>query len=169
MAVTPRWKPPPGQGAVGISIEGVNSAITRESYPIWKAVPDSIRRCWEILVIFKNEVIGWFIRGNAPQLTGPFGIAKISGEIAQAGISPLLEFAALLSINLAIINLFPFPGLDGGRLIFIALEWIRRGKRISAKKEGLVHLIGLLILILLIIVISYNDIANIVKGENLLP
>jgi regulator of sigma E protease len=114
-------------------------------------------------------VVGWFIRGTPPQLTGPIGIAELTGEMAKAGLSPLLEFAALISINLAIINLLPFPGLDGGRLIFVALEWIRRGKRISPKREGLVHLIGFVLLILLIMVISYYDIANIIHGENALP
>ena len=167
--VKPRWNPPPGQGAIGIIIDGVDSTTIRESYPIWKAIPESIRHCWEILVLFRNEVVGWFTKGTAPQLTGPFGIAKITGEVAKAGISPLLELAALISINLALINLLPFPGLDGGRLIFVALEWVRKGKRISPKKEGLVHLVGLMILILLIVVISYYDIANIIHGESILP
>jgi regulator of sigma E protease len=89
--------------------------------------------------------------------------------MAKAGISPLLEFAALISINLAIINLFPFPGLDGGRIIFVAIEWVRRGKRISPKREGLVHLIGFIVLILLLVVISYYDIAHIIQGESTLP
>jgi len=88
---------------------------------------------------------------------------------AKAGLSPLLEFAALISINLAIINLFPFPGLDGGRLIFVGIEWARRGKRISPKREGLVHLIGFIVLIILIVVISYYDIANLISGESVLP
>jgi regulator of sigma E protease len=167
--VKPRWNPPQGQGATGITIIGVDSTIVRESYPIWKAVPSSIIHCWEILVLFRNEVVGWFIRGAPPQLTGPIGIAELTGEMAKAGLSPLLEFAALISINLAIINLFPFPGLDGGRLIFVALEWIRRGKRISPKREGLVHLIGFIVLILLIVVISYYDIARIIQGGNALP
>jgi len=169
VTVKPRWKPPPGQGAIGVIIAGVDVKTIRESYPFWKAIPDSIRQCWEILVLFRNEVVGWFIRGTAPQLTGPFGIAQITGEAAKAGISPLLEFAALISINLGIINLLPFPGLDGGRLIFVALEWIRRGKRISPKKEGLIHLIGLVMLILLIVIISYYDITNIVNQESVLP
>jgi regulator of sigma E protease len=81
----------------------------------------------------------------------------------------LLEFAALISINLAIINIFPFPGLDGGRLIFVFLEWIRRGKRISPKREGMVHLIGFAVLLLLIIVVSYFDIVNIIQGDSILP
>ena len=165
----PRWNPPKGEGATGISITGVDSTIVRESYPIWKAVPSSIIHCGEILVLFRNEVVGWFIRETPPQLTGPIGIAELTGEMAKAGLSPLLEFAALISINLAIINLLPFPGLDGGRLIFVALEWVRRGKRISPKREGLVHLIGFIVLILLIMVISYYDIANIIHGESALP
>ncbi|MBM4447324.1 MAG: site-2 protease family protein [Chloroflexi bacterium] len=169
VTVQPRWKPPQGQGATGISIIGVDSTIVRESYPIWKAVPSSIIHCGEILILFRNEIVGWFIRGTAPQLTGPIGIAELTGEMAKAGISPLLEFAALISINLALINLLPFPGLDGGRLIFVALEWIRRGKRISPKREGFVHLIGFIVLILLIIVISYYDITRIFQGESALP
>jgi regulator of sigma E protease len=169
VSLKPRWNPPKGQGATGITITGVDSTIVRESYPIWKAVPSSIIHCWEILVLFRNEVVGWFIGETPPQLTGPIGIAELTGEMAKAGLSPLLEFAALISINLAIINLFPFPGLDGGRLVFVALEWVRRGKRISPKREGLVHLIGFIVLILLIMVISYHDIANIIHGESVLP
>jgi regulator of sigma E protease len=169
VSLKPRWNPPPGQGATGIIIIGVDSKPVRESDPIWKAVPSSIVHCWEILVLFRNEVVGWFIGGTPPQVAGPIGIAQITGQIAKAGISPLLEFAALISINLAIINIFPFPGLDGGRLIFVFLEWIRRGKRISPKREGLVHLIGFAVLLLLIIVVSYFDIAHIVQGDSILP
>jgi regulator of sigma E protease len=169
VSLKPRWNPPEGQGATGIIITGVDSTIVRESLPIWEAVPSSVVHCWQILVLFRNEVIGWFIRGTPPQLSGPIGIAQLTGEMAKAGLSPLLEFAALISINLAIINLLPFPGLDGGRLIFVALEWVRRGKRISPKREGLVHLIGFVLLILLIIVVSYYDIANIIHGESALP
>jgi len=169
LSMKPRWNPPQGQGATGITIIGVDSTTVRESYPVWEAVPSSIIHCWEVLVLFRNEVVGWFIRETPPQLTGPIGIAELTGEMAKAGISPLLEFAALISINLAIINLFPFPGLDGGRLIFVALEWVRRGKKISPKREGLVHLIGFIVLMLLIVVISYHDITRIIQGESVLP
>ena len=167
--LVPRWNPPAGQGATGISITGVDSTTSRESVPIWKAVPSSIVHCWDILVLFRNEVIRWFIGGTAPQITGPIGIAEITGQVAKAGVSPLLEFAALISINLAIINIFPFPGLDGGRLIFVFLEWVRRGKRISPKREGLVHLIGFAVLLLLILVVSYYDIAHIIQSGSALP
>lgn len=169
IVVKPRWNPPAGQGATGITITGTESTKVRESYPVWEAAPLGIRHCWEILVLFRNEVTSWFVRHTAPKLTGPVGIATITGEVAKGGISPLLEFAALISINLAVINLFPFPGLDGGRLVFLFIEWIRRGKRIPPKKEGLVHLIGLITLILLIMAVSYFDIMRIIQGENLVP
>lgn len=165
----PRWNPPEGQGSIGIVIAGADSTIVRESSPVWKALPSSVIHCWEILVLFRNEVIGWFIKGSTSVVGGPIAIAQMTGEFARAGIVPLLEFAALISINLAIINLFPFPGLDGGRLVFVALEWVRRGKRISPQKEGIVHLVGFVMLLLLIAVISYYDIMRIIHGESLLP
>jgi regulator of sigma E protease len=168
VSLMPRWNPPSGQGATGIIIIGTDSTTVRESDPFWKAIPSSVVHCWEILVLFRNEIVGWFIGGVVPQVTGPIGIAEITGQVAKAGISPLLEFAALISINLAIINIFPFPGLDGGRLIFVLLEWIRRGKRISPKKEGIVHLVGFAVLMLLILVISYYDIAHLIQGESII-
>jgi len=104
-----------------------------------------------------------------PQMMGPIGIAQLIGEVAKEGVSPLLKFAALISINLAIINLLPIPGLDGGRLVFVALEWVRRGRRISPQREGLIHFIGFVVLIMAISVISYYDVVRLVQGESLLP
>jgi len=167
--VKPRWNPPQGQGATGVMLDSVETATVTESMPFWQAVPASVTHSWEILILFRNEVTSWFIRGIAPQLAGPVALAQITGEVVKAGISPLLEFTALISINLGLFNLLPFPGLDGGRLVFVFLEWARRGKKISPKKEGLVHLIGFLALMVLILVISYFDIARIIQGESLLP
>ena len=169
VTVKPRWGPPEGQGAVGITITGIDGTVVRESSPIWEAVPSGIRHCWEILVLFRNEIVSWFIKGKASVLGGPIAIAQLTGEVAKAGFAPLLEFAAFISINLAVINLFPFPGLDGGRLVFVGLEWVRRGKRVSPQKEGLVHLIGFIMLIILLVVISYYDIVRIIQGESLFP
>ncbi len=169
LSVMTRWKPPEGQGATGITIQGLDSIIEREALPVWKAVPRSFVHCWEILVLFKNEVVGWFTRNTAPLVAGPVAIAQMTGEFVKAGLSPLLEFAALISISLGIANLLPFPALDGGRLAFVLLEWVRKGRRISPQKEGLVHLIGFFILIALILVVTYNDILRIIQGESLLP
>lgn len=167
--LTPRWNPPEGQGAIGVAITGTDSTIINESYPVWKAVPLGLQHSWEILVLFRNEVLSWIIGGKTPMMAGPIGIAQLTGEVAKGGPIPLLEFAALINISLAIINLFPFPGLDGGRIFFLFLEWIRRGKRISPQKEGLAHLIGFIILILILAIVSYYDIVRIISGESFLP
>ncbi len=80
-----------------------------------------------------------------------------------------MEFAAFLSINLAIINILPLPALDGGRIAFVLLEWVRRGRRISAKTEGTVHMIGFAMLIGLILIITYQDIIRIISGGSPIP
>ena len=74
----------------------------------------------------------------------------------------------MLSINLAIINILPIPMLDGGRLVFVILEWVRRGKRVPPEREGLVHLIGFAFLIGVILLISANDITRLIQGKSLL-
>jgi regulator of sigma E protease len=169
VTVTPRWKTPQGEGAIGIMMKGENSVISQESLPFWEAIPKGSIHCWEILTIYRNEIAGWFIRGNVPQLTGPVGIVQLTGEVAKAGFAPLLELAAIISISLGIFNLFPFPGLDGGRIVFVAIEWVRRGKRISPKVEGIIHMIGFALLIGLMLVVSYFDILRFIQGDNILP
>jgi regulator of sigma E protease len=96
------------------------------------------------------------------------GIVQVTGEVAHTGISPVLELAAFISIAIAITQIIPFPALDGGRLIFIILEWIRRGRRVSARIEGFVHSIGFMILLALLVLITYQDIARWIGGESLL-
>lgn len=167
--VIPRWKPPEGQGAIGIMIRLSNPTIISQHYPFWKAIPMGVGEYIETFVIFKNGILSMII-GTAPvAVTGPVGIAQITGEVARAGISPLLEFAAFLSINLAIINIFPLPALDGGRIAFVLLEWVRRGKRVSPKAEGLVHFIGFAMLMAVMLIITYQDIIRIISGESFMP
>jgi len=167
--VIPRWKPPTGQGAIGIGISLSYPTIVSQHKPFWKAIPAGVIECVETFILFKNEIIRWLIGAAPPQLTGPVGIAQITGEVARAGISPLLEFAAFLSINLAIINIFPLPALDGGRIAFVLLEVVRRGKHISPKTEGLVHLVGFAMIMAFILVITYQDIVRITSGGSLMP
>ena len=167
--VIPRWKPPEGQGAIGIMIRLSNPTIISQHYPFWKAIPMGVGECVETFVIFKNGILSMIIGATPVAVTGPVGIAQITGEVARAGISPLLEFAAFLSINLAIINILPLPALDGGRIAFVLLEWVRRGKRVSPKTEGMVHLIGFAMLMALILVITYHDIIRIISGGSLIP
>jgi regulator of sigma E protease len=163
--VVPRWNPPEGEGATGIEVELVGAYTISERYHFWEAIPMGGRRCIETMILFKNEITSWFIAGKAPQVAGPIGIAQLTGEVIKGGLDPLLQFTAFLSMNLAIINLLPIPALDGARISFVLLEGIRRGKRISPKREGLVHLIGFALLILLMVVVSYYDIMRIMSGE----
>ena len=169
MKVTPRWKPPEGQGAIGIAISTSNLTIISQGYPFWKAIPLGVNACIETFILFKNGIVSMIIGATPVAVTGPVGIAQLTGEVAKAGITPLLYFAAFLSINLAIINIFPLPALDGGRVAFVLLEGARRGKRISPKTERLVHLIGFVLLITAMLAITFQDIVRIVRGETLLP
>ena len=167
--VIPRWRPPEGEGAIGVTIKTSNPAIVSQHYPFWQAIPMGVGECIETFTLFKNGIISMIIGTMPVAITGPVGIAQMTGEVARAGVSPLLEFAAFLSINLAIINILPLPALDGGRIVFVLLEWIRRGRRISARTEGLVHSIGFAMLMAFFVAITYQDIIRIISGESLIP
>ena len=157
------------QFQAGISPKLINARTERRSQPPWTAFRDSFGRTWETLVLIKQALLGAVSSGSAPQLSGPIGIAGAAGELTrQAGIEGWLFMSILLSISLAIFNILPIPALDGGRLVFVVLEWVRRGKRVPPDKEGLVHLIGFVVLIGLIILISANDVNNLIQGRSLL-
>ena len=95
-------------------------------------------------------------------ISGPVGIVNTIGDAAKAeNKMSLLGLAAFISVNLGFFNIFPFPALDGGRIIFVFVEMVRR-KKISAEKEGIVHFIGFALLILLVIFTTTNDIMKIV-------
>jgi len=157
-------------GPTGIRIY-MNMAYTvRESSPPWEALARGWTATVEALILARNEVITWFTGGGAPQVTGPVGIAQATGEVVEAwGWRALLDLAALLSINLGIINLLPLPMLDGGRIVFVVLEILRRGKRIAPEREALIHLIGFVAIISLAVVVTYFDVLRILRGEGVLP
>ncbi|PLR87435.1 MULTISPECIES: RIP metalloprotease RseP [Bacillus] len=108
----------------------------------------------EIFVMLGKLVTGQF---SIDMLSGPVGIYVSTDTVAQSGIFYLMRWAAILSINLGIMNLLPIPALDGGRLMFFAVEAIR-GKPIDRQKEGMVHFIGFALLMLLMLVVTWNDI-----------
>ena len=167
--LVPRWNPPEGEGAVGIAMTMVNTGNVSQSYPFWEAVPKSISSIGDTFVLMRNEITSWFVQKKAPEVTGPVGIFQLTGEVREAGPSYIIQFTAFLSLNLAIVNLLPLPALDGGRIIFVLLEVVRRGKRVSPRTEGMIHYIGFAMLIALILVISYFDIARVIRGESLSP
>ncbi|HEY55623.1 MAG TPA: site-2 protease family protein [Dehalococcoidia bacterium] len=169
VSLIPRWRPPEGEGAIGTLSHTVDAVIVSESYPPWEAIPRGTRSCIETLILYKNGIVS-LILGTIPfTAAGPVGIVQITGEVAQSGISPVLELTAFISIAIAITQLIPFPALDGGRILFVIIEWIRRGKRISPKIEAIVHSIGFMILLGLLLLITYQDIFRWISGESLIP
>ncbi len=169
VTVVPRWDPPEDEGAVGIALSMVDIHQVSQADPFWRAVPKSVTTMGETFVLLRNEVTSWFVRKTPPKVTGPVGIFQLTGEVSEAGPSYLLQFAAFLSLNLGIINLFPLPALDGGRIIFVLLEVARRGKRVSPRTEGLIHLVGFVMLISLMLVIGYFDVMRVIRGESPMP
>ena len=158
------------QGAIGVIVGTANPKLVKRSFPVWDAIPMAFGRAWDVLTLTQAGLSQWARGGPDPGITGPVGIAQVTGEIAEEipniGFSPLFEFVALLSISLGIVNLLPIPALDGGRLLFVVIEWVRRGKRISPQREGLVHMVGFAILIGFIVAMSYRDVVRIIAGES---
>lgn len=116
--------------------------------------------------IFKEILNGFkmIISGNISrdEISGPIGIVNIVGEASKYGVASLIWIMAVLSINVGIFNLLPFPALDGGRIIFVLLELV--GIKVNKKIEERVHQAGILILFILIIFITGNDFLNLSRG-----
>lgn len=137
--------------------------VSRVSYVWWKvpwfALQETGRIIWVVMLAVAGLLIQMFSTASLPQeLAGPVGIAKITADVIQLGWLRVWQFIIFLSINLGMINLVPFPGLDGGRAIFALLELIRGGKRIPGYIEQTVNTVGFMLLILLLVVVTYKDI-----------
>lgn len=157
-----RANPPKDQGAFGIVI---NQIVEQKKYPWYTAPYYGLLRSFEMTRTIATEVlkIPYQLitqRKTDVEFSGPVGIAKVVGEAREYGIKPLLEIMALLSLNLAVINILPFPALDGGRLMFIFYEWIT-GKRPNQNFEKYLNLAGIIILLSLSAVVTIYDILKI--------
>ncbi|MGL5972809.1 MAG: RIP metalloprotease RseP [Oscillospiraceae bacterium] len=100
---------------------------------------------------------------SVAQLSGPVGVAGVIGQAATFGVLSLLNIAAFLSINIGIFNLLPLPALDGGRLVFLGIELVR-GKPIKQKYEGYIHAAGLIILLGIMLLVTFQDVFKIISG-----
>jgi regulator of sigma E protease len=113
-----------------------------------------------IFVALWNIIYGLVTSGQtAADFSGPIGIAVLTNEMTKLGFIYVLQFTALLSINLAIFNLLPLPALDGGRLLFLIIEKLR-GRPTNQKIEAIVHNVGFVLLILLIILVTFRDVSK---------
>ena len=167
--ISPRFDTGSGRWLVGVFPKLDDVQLVKRSDTIWKAIPNSFVSTWEMLVLVKQSLGGALGEGSSPEFSGPIGMAQVTGEITRdGGWIGWMSVGTLLSINLAILNILPIPMLDGGRIVFVVLEFVRRGKKIPADRENMVHLIGFALLLGGIALVSVNDIARLIDGRNFL-
>jgi regulator of sigma E protease len=156
--VSPEIKPENNVKTIGIAF--LDSATVR--YPwylaIWEGIKMTGQLLWAIIYSLFDLVRNLIIGSNvAVEVAGPVGIANLTGQMFRLGFIYLIQFTALLSLNLAIINILPFPALDGGRLLFLLIEKIK-GKPVKQEIEAVFNNIGFLLLMALIIWVTLKDI-----------
>ncbi len=151
-----------GQRVIGVLIDEV---MARVHYTWWKvpyyALLDFILLVKQIAVALITFVVHLFITASIQEsVSGPVGIAKVTSEAVKLGWFYTLQLVAFLSVNLGLINIIPFPALDGGRLVFILIEMARGGKKVSKKVENAIHSLGFILLMILIFAVTYRDIVH---------
>lgn len=161
ITVSARLHPPAGQGALGVTRTDQTKVIT---VPLWEA---PIKGVQQTVTSVQQYVQGIFqiVTGQVkPQIAGPVGIVKMTGQVAQSvpdqGWWPILSLTAILSLSLAVMNILPFPALDGGRIVLVLIEVLRGGKRLKPEREGLINLIGMAALLTLMVVITISDVTH---------
>ena len=162
--VLARQNPLPGQGAMGV---GINDPLLLVSLPvlrsIWLGTVNIVRYVYGFITL-PQMIISGQLAADEAALSGPVGIAQLIGGAvhvtADTGLwFPVWQLAAIISASLAIVNLLPLPALDGGRLLFIAIEKLR-GQPIAPEKEGTVHLVGFILLLGLMVFVTISDIRS---------
>ncbi|PIP28491.1 MAG: RIP metalloprotease RseP [Candidatus Moranbacteria bacterium CG23_combo_of_CG06-09_8_20_14_all_35_22] len=161
--ITPRVNAPEGQGLLGVNL--AQTKIIKYSW--YKAFWEGLKSTYEITLailvalggIIKNLFMG---NGVGADVAGPVGIAVLTKQVTGLGLVYILQFAALLSINLGIINILPIPALDGGRILFVLIEKMK-GSPVSQKLEQTFHSVGFLLLILLLILVTFKDVMKFVR------
>ena len=139
-----------------------------------RVIPVGLSETWvQVQALFGG--LGQLLSGGASigELAGPIGMGQMTSQIVEQSSAPLwltiTHLTIFLSLNLGILNLLPLPALDGGRLLFVLIEVIRGGRKISPEREGLVHFAGLVILLGFMFVIAFLDIGRIIGGQSFLP
>ncbi|OCS87709.1 RIP metalloprotease RseP [Caryophanon tenue] len=141
-------------GQIGVRYASPMDRITNPFEAAWYGVTSTVEYTKMILGLLGDLITGQF---SLDMLNGPVGIYKSTEEVAKTGVYNLMHWAAILSINLGIMNLLPLPALDGGRLMFFAVEAVR-GKPVDPQKEGMVHFVGIVLLMMLMVAVTWNDI-----------
>ena len=154
---------PAGQGAIGLSWRTIPDPNFQPPAPL-EAVAQGAALTWTVASQIP-PAIGQGIGGllglvdDPPDIAGPIGIARQTGEVLQLPLAAQLFWVALLSTNLAVLNILPFPPLDGSRILVTIIEAVRR-RRLAAEREALIYATGFMVLLALIILVSINDISR---------
>jgi regulator of sigma E protease len=158
LGATPKFGIVEERAAIGITMDIVGTM----RIPFYIAPIEGAKRTWYVLDVTARGIGDFFLhafigRADLDSVTGPVGIVQAVGSAADSGFVETLIFAAIISVNLAIINLIPFPALDGGRLLFVGIEAITR-RSIPVRVAGFANVLGFALLMLLMLVVTYNDV-----------
>ena len=149
-----------GEPQVGVALVRTGLVSYGPLEAVWRSIEATGGLTIQVVVAFADVIVDLVTVGRPEvELAGPVGIAVMTSEVASLGFAFLLQFAAVLSINLAVINALPFPALDGGRILFLAMEKLR-GRPVRGQTEALAHNLGFLFLIGLVILVTYHDLAR---------
>ncbi len=163
ISVVPRSNPPAGEGALGVAL----SEAGISAMPFWQALGASASFALQIfsaIFVLLFKLIGALV-GLAPgdllhSLTGPVGVFQATAQASAMGWAHVLYLAAMISLNLAAVNIFPFPALDGGRVLMVIIEKIKRSP-VSTKTQSIINGVGFLLLVCLLLFISVRDVIRI--------
>ncbi|MDD3862104.1 MAG: RIP metalloprotease RseP, partial [Candidatus Gracilibacteria bacterium] len=154
-----------GEGGISLYNADVYSSVAEvkdEKYPFYISAYKSFGEMWKLSKVTATMFVGVIgnilSSGEVPDsVAGPVGIASMTHVVVQEGIVSLLRFVALLSLSLGVINILPFPALDGGRLLFLVVEFII-GRKVNQKLESSIHMISYILILLLILMVTYSDV-----------
>ena len=156
--VTPAYDSSSQRAMVGV----MGSVDTR--YPGFvESAKLAVQKTGAILYMMVDALYKIVLELSGAELAGPIGVAQMAGEVAQMGFVPLLNFAAFLSLNLGIVNLFPIPALDGGHFLTLCVEAVR-GKPLSPTALRYTQNVGIVLLLLLMLLATKNDIVRVIFG-----
>lgn len=161
--LVPRVNPPEREGAIGVALTNIEMVFYRNLSMPFRAIFIGVQEAvaWGgmvvvgLFVMIKNLVFG-----QLPQdVAGPVGIYQLTTGVARQGLLMVLQFIGVLSVNLAILNVVPFPALDGGRILFVVLEKVI-GRKVKPKVEQITHMLGMALLLFLMLIVTINDLAR---------
>ena len=158
LSVDIRDSAPEGEGLLGVVL--AKTAVSHYGFwqSWWLALKSFFGVVLAILFFLKDLIVGIFSSSQkvSSEVAGPVGIAVMTGQVAQLGVNYLFQFAAMLSVNLGVVNFLPLPALDGGRILFLLIEKIK-GRPISQKIENYIHTAGFVFLMGIMVLVTFQD------------